>query len=228
MCKRGGRLYNAAGNCMDNIPRESKSLSRPTLFGIAGLFTSAIVMYAGYAFALRDVCAARERFDIAAYISIALALGSALLLVWSAIRQRSWLNIFISAAVALACLGLALIAFAAAWVGVIGEVAPDASVRGRDGVSFAFSEGFRISQVDVSGPQVRWSIRAMDQRRPPLSQEVGEIFLGRVPEGYVEVEPLRFESGSPPDGDYRLTAASPCAYRPAQASFTVRQGRVVE
>lgn len=227
MCKPRGRLYNAAQKSMDNIPRESSSLSRPTIFGIAGLFISAVVMYAGYAYALADVCAARERFDTVAYISMALALGSALLLIWSAISRRNWLNIFISSASALACLGLAVIAFAAMWVGVTGEVAPDVTVRGSDGVSFAFSEGFRISQVEVGGPQVRWSIRAADQRRPPTAQEIGELSPGRVPEGFVEVEPLRLEGGSLPDGEYRLTATSPCAYRPAQASFTVRQGRVV-
>jgi hypothetical protein len=185
-------------------------------------------LYAGHQYALRDVCAARERFAAGAYIAIAVALASALMLVWSALRQRNWLNIFISSAAALACLGLALIAFAADWAGVAGEVAPDIRVRENDGARVGFSAGFRISQVEVRGPQVVWSIRAIDQKRPPLIQEVGEIALGRVPEGYVEVEPLKVEAASLPDGDYRLTATALCAYRPAQASFAVRQGRVAQ
>ena len=216
------------GNAMDNIPRQSKSLGRPTYIGIAGLFLSALILYAAIAYSQRDVCAERERFEAGAYIALAVALASALLLGWSAVRYRNWLNIFISAAVALACLGFSVGIFASIWVGVPGESVLDVHVRGRDGVRFEFSKGFRVSQVEVRGPQVLWSIRAIDQRRPPLIQDIGDISPGRVPEGYVEIEPLKVEAGQLPDGDYRLTAIAPCAYRPAQASFTVRQGRVVE
>lgn len=212
---------------MDNTPREKKSLDRLTIMGVAGLFLSGVILYAGNAYAMRDVCAARERFEAGAYVAVAVAMASALLLAWSAVRNRNWLNIFIASAAVLACIGLALLAFAAAWVGVGGEVAPEVQVRGGDGVRFGFSEGFRISQIEVRGPQALWSIRAVDQRRPPLVEEVGDFSLGRAPEGYVEVEPLEHDPASLPDGDYRLTATAPCAYRPAQASFTVRQGRVV-
>ncbi|HKG22576.1 MAG TPA: hypothetical protein VKC34_11805 [Blastocatellia bacterium] len=199
----------------------------PTALGIAGLFLSAAILYAGRQYALRDVCAANERFGAGAYTAVAVALASALLLAWSAVRRRNWLNIFTSSAVALACLGLAVIAFAANWAGVGGELAPDIRMRGNDGARFGFSEGFRISQIEVRGPQAMWRIRAIDQKRPPLIQEVGEIALGSVPEGYVEVEPLGVEAASLPDGDYKLTATALCAYRPAQAAFAIRQGRVV-
>jgi hypothetical protein len=221
-------LYNAAQKRMDKTPRENRSLARPAYLGIAGLFISAAVLYAGYAFGLRDVCAERERFEAGAYIALAVAAASALLLIWSAVRHRNWLNIFISSAAALACLGFALGIFASIRIGIPGESAFDVRVREKDGVRFEFSEGFRISQVEVRGPQALWSIRSIDQRHPPLIQEIGGISLGRVPAGYVEIESLKIEAGGLPDGDYRLTATAPCAYRPAQASFAVRQGRVVE
>ncbi len=203
-----------------------EKVSAATLIGIgqATLVFAAMVLIAGYRFALRDVCAWRDRFSIVALATIIASIISIILLVWGAVRGRTQRNIFVAAVSSLLSFGVIAYAVFLILSFSFSERAADVRVSADNGLHFSFTEGFRVSSLRVEGPAGKWSIKASNEMRPPLSQNVPRYTLGETPEGYaVQESSMRLE-GALPDGEYRVEATVLCAYRPARASFTITQG----
>ena len=194
--------------------------------GLATLAFAGLVLYAGYRFALRDVCAQSDRYSFAALAAIIAAVISIIFFVWSAVRGRARRNIFVAIASSLASLGVIACAVFLYLALAFSEPAADVRVSYDDGLHFSFTEGFRVSSLRVEGPAGRWSIKASDEMRPPLSQNIRRYTLGEPPAGYAEQESSIKPGGALPDGEYRVEATVLCAYRPARASFTIRQGQL--
>ena len=212
-------------SAMTNV---SGKVSGATLIGIglATLAFAAVVLYAGYRYSFSDVCVQSRRFSIAALATVIAAIIAMILLIWGAARGPTGRNILITVVSSLVSLGV--IAFAAfLFLGLsLSETAADVRVSDDNGLHFTFTEGYRVSSVRVETPAGRWSIKAVDGTRPPLSQNIRRYTLGETPAGYVEQESSIKPDGPLPDGEYRVEATVLCAYRPARASFTIKQGRL--
>jgi hypothetical protein len=206
----------------------NEKVSSTTLIaiGLATLAFAVVLLYAGYRFALRDVCAQSERYKIAALATALASIISIIFLIWGAVRRRTGRNIIIAVVSSLASLGV--IAYAAFLLLAFSFSEPAADVRVSDdnGLHFSFTEGFRVSSLRVEGPAGRWSIKAIDETRPPLSQNIPRYTLGQTPPGYAEQESSIKLDHALPDGEYRVEATVLCAYRPARATFTIKQGRL--
>ena len=197
-----------------------------TGIGFATLAFAAVLLYAGYRFALSDVCAESRRFSMAALATVIAAIISIIFLIWGAARGPTGRKIFVAVLLSLASLGV--IAYAAfLFLGLsLSETAADVRVSYDNGLHFSFTEGFRVSSLRVEGPAGRWSIKAIDETRPPLSQNIPRYTLGQTPAGYIEQESSIKLDQALPDGEYRVEATVLCAYRPARASFTIKQGKL--
>lgn len=206
----------------------SEKVSGATLTGIgfAALAFAFVSLYAGYRFALSDVCVQSRRFSIAALATIIAAIISIIFLIWGAARGPTGRNILITVVSSFVSLGV--IAYAAfLFLGLsLSETAADVRVSDDNGLHFTFTEGFRVSSLRVEGAAGRWSIKAVDETRPPLSQNIRRYTLGQTPAGYVEQESSIKLDHALPDGEYRVEATVLCAYRPARASFTIKQGKL--
>jgi hypothetical protein len=183
-------------------------------------------MYAGYRFALRDVCAQSDRYSIAALAAIIASAVAIIFFIWSAARGRTRRNIFVAVVSSLASFGVIGYAAFLFLALSVSESAADVRVTDDNGLHFSFTEGFRVSSLRVEGPAGRWSIKANDEMRPPLSQNVRHFALGETPAGYTEQESYIKLDPALADGEYRLEATVLCAYRPARASFTIKEGRL--
>jgi hypothetical protein len=183
-------------------------------------------MYAGYRFALRDVCAWSDRYQIAALAAIIASVISIIFLIWGAVRGRTRRNIFVAVMLSLLSFGVIAYAVFLYLAHSFSEQAADVRVSADNGLHFSFTEGFRVSSLRVEGPAGRWSIKAIDEMRPPLSQNIRHFTLGETPAGYIGQESSIRSETPLPDGEYRLEATALCAYRPARASFTIKQGRL--
>ena len=206
----------------------SEKVSGTTLTGI-GLATLAfgvVVLYAGYRFALGDACAQSRRFSVAALATAIAVIISIIFLVWGAVRGRTGRNTLIAVVSSLASLGV--IAYAAfLFLGLaLSEKAADVRVSDDNGLHFSFTEGYRVSSLRVEGPAGKWGIKAVDETRPPLSQSLPRYTLGETPPGYAEQESSFKLDRALPDGEYRVEAIVLCAYRPARAAFTIKQGKL--
>lgn len=203
-----------------------EKVSATTLIGIglAALVFAGLVVYAGYRFALRDVCAQVDRYSIAALAAVIASVISIIFFIWGAARGRTRRNIFVAVALSLASSGVIVYAVFLFLALSLSESAADVRVSDANGLHFSFTEGFRVSSLRVEGPAGRWSIKAIDEMRPPLSQNIPRYTLGETPVGYIEQESsIRIDTPLP-DGEYRVDATVLCAYRPARASFTIKQG----
>ena len=210
------------------MTKANEKVSGTTFIGI-GLATLAfafVLLYAGYRFALSDVCVQSRRFSIAALAAVIASVISIIFLIWGAARGPTGRNILITVVSSLVSLGV--IAYAAfLFLGLsLSETAADVRVSDNNGLHFIFTEGYRVGSLRVEGPAGRWSIKAIDGTRPPLSQSIPRFTLGQTPAGYIEQEPSIKLDGPLPDGEYRVEAIVLCAYRPARASFTIKQGRL--
>ena len=145
---------------------------------------------------------------------------------WGVARGPAGRNILIAVVSSLVSLGV--IAYAAfLFLGLsLSEKAADVRVSDDNGLHFSFTEGYRVSSLRVEGPAGGWSIKAVDEKRPPLSQNIPRYNLGETPPGYIEQESSIALDRALPDGEYRVEATVLCAYRPARASFTIKQGRL--
>ncbi|HEX5736761.1 MAG TPA: hypothetical protein VF131_28275 [Blastocatellia bacterium] len=203
-------------------------VSAATLIGIglATLAFAGVVLYAGYRFALRDVCAQNDRYSIAALAAIIASVISIIFFIWGAVRGRAWRTTLAAVASSLASLGL--IAFAAFLFLALSmsESGAEVSVSEDNGLHISVAEGFRVRSLRVEGTGGRWSIKAIDEMRPPLSQNVARYTLGQTPAGYDEQESTIKLDGALPDGEYRVEAIITCPYGPARASFTIKQGKL--
>lgn len=205
-----------------------EKVSATTLIGIglATLAFAGVVLYAGYRFALRDVCAQGDRYMIAASAAIIAAVISIIFFIWGASRGHTRRNIFVAVASSLASSGVIAFAIFLFLALSLSDSAADVRVSDDDGLHFSFTEGFRVSSLRVEGPAGRWSIKASDENRPPLTQSIDRFTIGQTPTGYVEQESSMKLDGPLPDGEYRVEATVLCAYRPARTSFTIKQGRL--
>ena len=205
-------------------------VSSATLMGIglATLAFAGVVMYAGYRFALRDVCAQSDRYSIAALAAIIASVIAIIFFIWSAARGRTRRNIFVAVVSSLASFGVIGYAAFLFLALSVSESAADVRVSADSGLHLSFTEGFRVSSLRVEGPAGRWSIKANDEMRPPLSQNVRHFTLGETPAGYIEQESSIRTETPLPDGEYRVEAIVLCAYRPARASFTIKEGRLLQ
>jgi hypothetical protein len=197
-----------------------------TGIGLATLAFAVVVLYAGYRFALGDACAQSRRFFVAALATVIAAIISIIFLVWGAVRGRTGRNTLIAVVSSLA--SLCVIAYAAfLFLGLsLSEKAADVRVSDDNGLHFSFTEGYRVRSLRVEGPAGKWEIKAVDETRPPLSQSLPRYTLGETPPGYAEQESSFKLDRALPDGEYRVEAIVLCAYRPARASFTIRQGKL--
>jgi hypothetical protein len=210
------------------MTKTNEKVSATTLIGIglATLAFAALLLYAGYRFALRDVCIRSDRYSPAALMTGIASVISIILFICGAARQKTRRNIFIAVGLSLVSLGVA--GFAAFLILPISmaEMAADIRVSADNELHFNITEGFRVKSLYVEGPAGRWAIAAVDEQRPPLSQNIDSYTLGQTPPGYIE-QPSSFKLTEPlPDGEYRVEANVMCAYRPARASFTIKQGRL--
>lgn len=206
----------------------SEKVSATMLIGIglATLAFAAVLLYAGYRFALRDVCVSSDRYSLAAFMTIIACVISIVLLICGAVRQKTRRNIVIVVVSSLASLGLAGFAAFLILLFSFAEMAADVRVSDDNELHFSITEGFRVKSLYVEGPAGRWGITAVDEQRPPLSQNITRYTLGRTPPGYVEQQsPIKLTEPLP-DGEYRVEANVMCSYRPTRASFTIKQGRV--
>jgi hypothetical protein len=203
-------------------------VSSATLIGIglATLAFAGVVMYAGYRFALRDVCAQSDRYSVAALAAIIASVISIIFFIWSAARGRTRRNTFVAVASSLASFGVIAYAIFLFLALSLSEPAPDVRVSADSGLHFSFTEGFRVSSLRVEGPAGRWNIKAIEENRPPLTQNIDRFTLGETPAGYTEQESYIKLDPALADGEYRLEATVLCAYRPARASFTIKEGRL--
>jgi len=210
------------------MTNNNEKVSSVTLTGIglATLVFAAVVLYAGYRFAIRDICAQSDRYSIAALAAIIASIISIILLIWGAVRGRTRRNIFVAVAASLAALGLIAYAAFLFLAFSFSEPAADVRVSHDNGLHFTFTEGFRVSSLRVEGAAGRWGIKAIDEMRPPLSQNINRYTLGETPTGYAVQESSIKLDAALPDGEYRVEATVLCAYRPARASFTIKQGRL--
>ena len=163
-------------------------VSSATLIGIglATLAFAGVVMYAGYRFALRDVCIRGDRYSIAAFMTVIACVISIVLLICGAVRHKTRRNIFIVIVSSLVSLGLAGFALFLILPLSIAETAADVNVSDDNGLHFIITEGFRVKSLYVEGPAGRWGISAVNEHRPPLSQNIGRFTLGDAPAGYIE------------------------------------------
>jgi hypothetical protein len=190
------------------------------------LVFAALLLYAGYRFAMRDVCAAYDRLMPACWATIAASLLAITLSVFGARRLRGWRNKAVVAGVVVASIAVAGYAGALLlWVSSFAEFATDIRVFDDEGLRFELDEGYRVSALEVSGPGVRWRIEAAGGARPPLVQQVGGFAFGETPEGYVQV--LSASEEQLKDGAYRVEATVRCAYRPAVSRFVIKESRIV-
>lgn len=205
-------------------------VSSATLIGIglATLVFAIVLLYAGYRFALRDVCAQSDRYAVAALAAIIASVISIIFFIWSAARGRTRRNIFVAVASSLASLGVIAYAVFLFLALSLSEPAADVRVSADSGLHFSFTEGFRVSSLRVEGPAGRWSIKANEENRPPLTQNIDRFTLGETPVGYIEQESSIRTETPLPDGEYRVEATVLCAYRPARASFTIKEGRLLQ
>ena len=203
-------------------------ISATTLIGIgfATLAFAGVVLYAGYRFALRDVCAQGDRYSVAALAAIIASVISIIFFIWGAVRGRARRNTFVAVASSLASSAVIVYAVFLFLALSLSEPAADVRVSDDNGLHLSFTEGFRVSSLRVEGPAGRWSIKAMDEMRPPLTQNIPRYTLGQTPAGYIEHESSLGIETPLPDGEYRVDATVMCAYRPARASFTIKQGRL--
>lgn len=203
-------------------------VSATTLIGIglAALAFAVVSLYAGYRFALGDVCAQSDRYKIAALATVLASVISIIFLIWGTARGPTGRNILIAVVSSLASLGVIAYAAFLFLAFSFSEPAADIRVLDNNGVHFIFTEGFRVSSLRVEGPAGRWSIKAIDETRPPLSQNIPRYTLGETPPGYAEQESSIKRDTPLPDGEYRVEATVLCAYRPAIASFTIKQGKI--
>ncbi len=205
-----------------------EKVSGTTLIGI-GLATLAfalVLLYAGYRFALGDVCAQSDRYKIAALATALASVISIIFLIWGAARGPTGRNILITVVSSLVSLGVIAYTAFLFLTFSFSETAADVRVSEDNGLHFSFTEGYRVASLRVEGPAGRWSIKAIDETRPPLSQNIPRFTLGETPTGYIEQESSIKLDQSLPDGEYRVEATVLCAYRPARASFTIKQGRL--
>jgi hypothetical protein len=210
------------------MTKTGEKVSGTTLIGIglATLAFAAVLLYAGYRFALRDVCYGGDRYSIAAFMTVVASVIAMALLIWGAVRQKTRRNIFIAAVSSVVSLGVAALALFTMLLFAFAEKAADLHVSDDDGLRFSITEGFRVKSLYVEGPSVRWGITAVDEQRPPLSQNIARFAVGHTPPGYVE-QPAPTRLPDPlPDGDYRVEATVLCSYRPTRSSFTIKQGRL--
>ena len=210
------------------MTNRGEKVSATTLIGIglATLAFAGVVLYAGYRFALRDVCARGDRYSLAAFMTVIACLISIVLLICGAVRDKSRRNIFIVILSSLASLGLAGFALFLMLAISMAEMAADVNVSDDGGLHFRITEGFRVKALFVEGPAGRWGIAAVNEQRPPLSQNIGRYTLSHAPAGYVENQTPAWITDPLPDGEYRVEATVMCAYRPARASFTIKQGKI--
>ena len=210
------------------MTNRNEKVSATTLIGIglATLVFAGLALFAGYRFALRDVCARSDRYSVAALVTIIASIISIIFLIWGAVRGRTWRNILVAVASALASFGVIAYALFLILALAMSESAADVRVSDDNGLHFSFTEGFRVSSLRVEGPAGRWSIKAIDENRPPLSQNIHHFTLGETPTGYAEQESSIKLDRPLPDGEYRVDATVLCAYRPARASFTIKEGRL--
>ena len=213
------------GSAMTN---NGGKVSSATLIGIglATLAFAGVVMYAGYRFALRDVCAQSDRYSIAALAAIIASVISIIFFIWSAVRARARRTVFVAVVSSLASFGVIGCAAFLFLALSVSESAADVRVSADSGLHFSFTEGFRVSSLRVEGPAGRWSIKANEENRPPLTQNIARFTLGQTPPGYIEQESSIKLDPALADGEYRVEATVLCAYRPARASFTIKQGRL--
>ncbi|HJQ68903.1 MAG TPA: hypothetical protein VKA70_08015 [Blastocatellia bacterium] len=197
-----------------------------TGIGLATLALAGVILFAGYRFALRDVCAGSNRFSYAALAAVIASAVALILFIWGAVRGRTRGKIFLGVASSLASFGVIACALFLLLAFSMSEPAADVRVSQDDRLRFSFTEGFRVSSLRVEGPAGRWSIKANDESRPPLSQAVGHYTLGESPDGYAEQESSIKLDGPLPDGEYRIQATVLCAYRPSFATFIIKQGRL--
>jgi hypothetical protein len=210
------------------MTKNEGKVSSATLIGIglATLAFAGVVMYAGYRFALRDVCAQSDRYSIAALATIIASVLSIIFLIWGAVRGRTLRAILVAVASSLASFVLIACTVFLFLALSMSEPGADISVSVDNGLHFGVSEGFRVSSLRVEGPAGRWSIKAINELRPPLSQNIPRYTLGQTPAGYAEQESSIKLDGALPDGDYRVEAIITCPYGPARASFTIKQGKL--
>jgi hypothetical protein len=193
--------------------------------GMVALLFAALLLYAGYLFAMRDVCAAYIRLISACLIAIAASAVAVILSVSSSRRIEGWPRKLLAYGVVIASAALAVYAGSLMlWVSSFAEFATDIRVSDEQGLRFDLDKGFRVSALEVSGPGVRWRIEAVEGLRPPLVRQVGGFAFGHAPEGYVQTQPS--SEGQLKDGLYRVEAIVLCAYRPAVAQFTLRGSRI--
>jgi hypothetical protein len=191
--------------------------------GVAVVF-AALLLYAGYRFAMRDVCAAYSRLMPACCAAIAASALAIVLSVSSARRREGRTGKAIAYGVVTASAALAVYAgVLLLWVSSFAEFASGIRVLDEQGLRFILDEGFRVSALEVSGPGLLWRIEAI-AARPPLVREVGGFAFGHAPDGYVQTQPAG--EGQLKDGLYRVEAIIPCAYRPAVAQFALRESRL--
>lgn len=207
-------------------PNEKVSATTLIGIGLATLAFAAVSLYAGYRFALGDVCAQLYRYKIAALVTVIASVISIIFLIWGAARGRTGRTTLIAIVSSLASLGVIAYSAFLFLSFSFSESAADIRVSDDNGLHFNFTEGFRVSSLRVEGLAGRWSIKAVDETRPPLSQNIPRYTLGQTPPGYIEQESTVKLDRALPDGEYRVEATVLCAYRPARTSFTIKQGKI--
>lgn len=189
------------------------------------LVFAALLLYAGYRFAMRDVCAAYSRLVPACWATIGASLLAITLSVFGARAEGGRRRTAMATLIVVASAGLAIYSgVLILWVSSFAEFATDIRISDERGLRFDLDDGFRVSALEVSGPGLRWRIESVDGRRPPLVQQVGGFAFGETPDGYVQVEDASQDGLK--DGSYRVEATIMCAYRPAVAQFAVKEARI--